>query len=120
MVTIVGLEKRKAADGKEFNVMNLQGSVVVALSKATGKSPLLLTDGCKYIRDDLQAYWLFDAILTYQMHKSLRDINFHIWELQQLKKDFTWLLTCREDTGKRPLISQSIEFSDFPVGYIRI
>jgi len=37
MVTIVGLEKRKAADGKEFNVMNLQGSVVVAISKATGK-----------------------------------------------------------------------------------
>jgi hypothetical protein len=37
MVTIVGLEKRKSADGKEFNVMNLQGSVVVAISKATGK-----------------------------------------------------------------------------------
>jgi hypothetical protein len=37
MVTIIRLEKRKAADGKEFNVMNLQGSVVVAISKATGK-----------------------------------------------------------------------------------
>lgn len=37
MVTIVGLEKRKADDGKEFNVMSLQGSVVVAISKATGK-----------------------------------------------------------------------------------
>jgi hypothetical protein len=37
MVTIIGLEKRKAADGKEFNVMNLQGSVEVAISKATGK-----------------------------------------------------------------------------------
>jgi hypothetical protein len=37
MVTIVGLEKRKAADRKEFNVMNLQGSVEVAISKATGK-----------------------------------------------------------------------------------
>jgi hypothetical protein len=37
MVTIIGLEKRKAADGKEFNVMNLQGSVEIAISKATGK-----------------------------------------------------------------------------------
>jgi hypothetical protein len=37
MVTIVGLEKRKSADGKEFNVISLQGSVVVAISKATGK-----------------------------------------------------------------------------------
>jgi hypothetical protein len=38
MVTIVGLEKRKSADGKEFNVMSLQGSVVVAISKATGEA----------------------------------------------------------------------------------
>src|ERR1035437_3809197 len=37
MVTIVGLTKRKAADGKEFNIMSLQGNVVVAISKATGK-----------------------------------------------------------------------------------
>lgn len=37
MVTIVGLEKRKTADGEEFNVMSLQGDVVVAISKATGK-----------------------------------------------------------------------------------
>ena len=37
MVLITGLEKRKAADGKEFNVMNLQGSIEVAVSKVTGK-----------------------------------------------------------------------------------
>jgi hypothetical protein len=37
MVTIIGLEKRKAVDGKEFNVMSLQGGVEVAISKATGK-----------------------------------------------------------------------------------
>ena len=85
-----------------------------------GKSPLLLTDGCKYVRDACNAYWLFDAILSYQCEKILRNVNFQIWELKQLKKDFTWLLTCREDTGRRPLISQSIEFSDFPLDYIRI
>jgi hypothetical protein len=37
MVTIVGLEKRKSADGKEFNVMNLQGSIEVIVSKVTGR-----------------------------------------------------------------------------------
>ena len=37
MVTITGLEKRKAADGKPFNVLSLQGSIEVAISKATGK-----------------------------------------------------------------------------------
>jgi hypothetical protein len=85
-----------------------------------GKSPLLLTDGCKYVRDACNAHWLFDSILSYQCEKVLRDLNFQIWELKQLKKDFTWVLTCREDTGRRPLISQSIEFSDFSLDYIKI
>jgi hypothetical protein len=85
-----------------------------------GKSPLLLTDGCKYVRDDLQSNWLFDAILSYQTHKALQNVNFQIWELRHLKKDLTWLLTCREDVGRKPLISQSIEFSDFPIDYIKI
>jgi hypothetical protein len=37
-----------------------------------------------------------------------------------MRKDLTWRLTCREDTGNKPLISQSIEFSDFPLEYIKI
>jgi hypothetical protein len=37
MVTITGLEKRKTAEGKEFNVMNLLGSIEIVVSKATGK-----------------------------------------------------------------------------------
>src|SRR5665648_328982 len=85
-----------------------------------GKSPILLTDGCKYIRDACKAYWLFDAILSYQCEKILRDINFQVWELKQLKLDLTWQLTCREDTGKKPLIRQSIQYSDFPLDYIKI
>jgi hypothetical protein len=36
-----------------------------------GKFPILLTDGCKYVRDACKAYWLFDAILSYQNEKVL-------------------------------------------------
>ena len=85
-----------------------------------GKSPIILTDGCKYVRDDFNAYWLFIAILSYQDDKLLKKVNFQIWELQRLKKDLSWLLTCREDTNKKALISQAIEFSDFPIDYIKI
>lgn len=85
-----------------------------------GKSPMILTDGCKYVRDACKAYWLFDAILSYQCDKILQHVNFQIWELKQLRKDLSWQLTCREDTGKKPLITQSIEFSDFPLDYIKI
>jgi len=85
-----------------------------------GKSPILLTDGCKYIRDVCKAYWLFDAILSYQCEQILKGVNFQVWELKQLKKDLTWQLTCREDRNKKPLITQSIEYSDFPLDYIKI
>src|SRR5450759_5347845 len=85
-----------------------------------GKSPILITDGCKYVRDECKVYWLFDAILRYQCEKILRDIKFQVWELKRLKVDLSWQLTCREDTGTKPLIRQTIEFSDFPLDYIKI
>jgi hypothetical protein len=85
-----------------------------------GRPAILITDGCKYIRDQLNAYWLFDAILSYQADLRKRQINFQVWELKQLRLDLTWLLTCREDTGIKPVIRQSIEYSDFPINYIKI
>lgn len=85
-----------------------------------GKTPILLTDGCKYVRDACKAYWLFDAILSYQCNKELKGINFQVWELKRLKVDLSWLLTCREDTSIKPIIRQSIQFSDFPLDYIKI
>lgn len=85
-----------------------------------GKSPILLTDGCNFVRNECQAWWLFDAILSYQLEKRLRDIPFQIWELRQQRSDLSWLLTCIEDTGEKPLVSQKIEFSDFPIDSIKI
>jgi len=85
-----------------------------------GKSPLLITEGCKYVRDICKAYWLFDAILSYQCDKVLKGVNFQIWELKRLKIDLSWQLTCKEATNIKPLIRQSIELSDFPIDYIKI
>jgi hypothetical protein len=85
-----------------------------------GKSPLLITEGCKYVRDKCNAYWLFDTILSYQADLYKRNIKFQIWELKQIRLDLTWLLTCKEDTQKKTVVRQSIEFSDFPIDYIKI
>lgn len=48
---------------------------------------------------------LYDCILSYQCEKSLKNINFQLWELRQSKKDMSWLLTCRKDSNLKPLIS---------------
>jgi hypothetical protein len=85
-----------------------------------GKSPIILTDGCNFVREHMNAYWLFDAILSYQNEKVLRNVNFQIWNFRQQRKDLSWLLTCRQDSDKKPLISQVIEFRDFPIEEIKI
>jgi hypothetical protein len=85
-----------------------------------GKSPLLLTEGCKYVRDQCNAYWLFDSLLIYQDHKALRDVNFQVWEFRRMKKDLSWVLICRQDSDKKPIITQFIEFSGFPLDSIKI
>jgi hypothetical protein len=85
-----------------------------------GRPAIMITDGCKFIRDDLKAYWLFDAILSYQNDLRKRNVNFQVWELKQLRKDLSWLLTCREDKGLKLVVSQRIEYSDFPLDYIKI
>lgn len=85
-----------------------------------GRPAILITDGCKFIRDSLDAYWLFDAILSYQRDLHAKHIGFQIWELKQLRSDLSWVLTCREDKGQKPIVTQSIEYSDFPLEYIKI
>ncbi len=85
-----------------------------------GRPAIVITDGCKFVRDELKANWLFDAILSYQADLQKQKVNFQIWELKQLRRDLTWLLTCRPDRGQKPVVSQSIEYSDFPLDYIKI
>ena len=85
-----------------------------------GKSPIILTDGCNFIREECKAWWLFDAILSYQCEKILNNVNFQIWILKRLRRDLSWELTCREDSAMKPLITQVIKFSDFPLEEIKI
>ena len=85
-----------------------------------GKSPILLTEGCNFVRECCKAYWLFDAILSYQYEPVLKDENVQIWELERLRKDLTWQLTCRTSLGEKAIISQPIEYSDFPLDYFRL
>ena len=85
-----------------------------------GRSPLTITDGCRWVRETLNCHWLFDSILIFQTDKRLKGVNFQIWTLQQQKKDLTWVLSCKEDSNLKPLVSQVIEYSDFPLDYIKL
>lgn len=77
---------------------------------------LVYTDGVKYLADN-GAAWLVDAIASYQgdrrvtSNPMLRDMQF--WRLTV--KDRKGTLTCVEDSGRKPVIVQELEFTDFPL-----
>jgi hypothetical protein len=79
---------------------------------------ILLTDGCDYIREKCEAYWLFDAILSFQLKSQIREEPFQVWKLQK-QPDNSWELLC-EDGNKKVIAVQAIEYSDFPLDEIII
>lgn len=83
---------------------------------------LIYTDGVKYVAENgggQGAYWLIDAIASYQGSKELKGEEFQIWELTVDLEKKTCVLTCRADTGLPALVTQEIEYTDFDLPYIK-
>jgi hypothetical protein len=75
---------------------------------------LLYTDGVEFLAEKAGAYWLIDAIAGYQYeamgNPQLRD--FQLWQLTIENNVGT--LVCRADSHLPAIISQTIEYTDFP------
>jgi len=70
------------------------------------------TDGVKYMADVSGSYWLLDVVGSYQ--PQLSRAEFQIWRMQS--KDGKGKVDVREDSDLASLVSQDIEFTDFPEG----
>jgi len=81
-------------------------------------SPNLMTDGAKFVADNCGAYWLMDAIASYQHSRSVSKENFQVWTLKK-KEDGTWTLSMH-DGNNNHIIKQKIPYSDFPLDEITI
>jgi hypothetical protein len=71
---------------------------------------LNLTDGVQYLREEASCYWFIDIIESYQ--PKLKDIGFQIWGIS-VNEDKSALVYCKEDSNKKPLITQKLEYTDF-------
>jgi hypothetical protein len=85
-----------------------------------GKSPILISPACKFILEKCDSSFLFDSILKSQELKILKDVNFKIYKLRQLRNDMSWTLSCYSDLEMKPLIKLSLPFSNFPLQEITI
>lgn len=70
------------------------------------------TDGVKYLGEKAQCYWLLDAIFSYR-----RTEPFQVWTLTVDESKKAWL-TMKEDSNLPTLVSQTIEYTTFPLPQI--
>lgn len=84
------------------------------------QSGLMYTDGIQYLAEEGKAYWLLDAIGSYQaqLKKNQRLQEFQLWELRV--QDRQAVLTCKEDSDCPDVVRQEIEYTDFPLEYVKV
>jgi len=85
-----------------------------------GKSPILISDGCKFLLDNCDSSFLFDTIIKAQELKILKGVNYQVWTLELLRNNMSWLITCSSNCDKKPILIKSIPLSDFPLPEITI
>ena len=69
------------------------------------------TDGIQYLAVKAGAYWLIDIVASYQPR--FKNIPFQLWRIEV--KDEKAVVTMREDTGRKPLVTQKFDYTDFPL-----
>jgi hypothetical protein len=75
---------------------------------------LLYTDGVKYLAENAGAYWLIDAIASWQPHVRTVERDFQLWELH-VSDNHGAELTVRRDSGAPAIARQKIGCTDFPL-----
>ena len=82
---------------------------------------LIFTDGIKYLAEKGKAYWLLDIVASYQsqLKRNERTRYFQIWILKK-NDDNSAVVTCQEDSGIKPVITQKIPYTDFPLDEIKL
>jgi hypothetical protein len=84
---------------------------------------LSYTEGVKFLASKTNSFWLIDAIASHQnrslllKHPELKE--FQLWQLE-VKTDKTATLTCRTDSDCKPVVTQEIEFTNFPLTQIKL
>jgi hypothetical protein len=83
---------------------------------------ILYTDGVRHVAQQGGAYWLIDAIASWQFEPDVRDDamlqEIQFWKLV-VNEDRSAVLTCERDTDD-VAVTQELEFTDFPLRSIRL
>jgi hypothetical protein len=73
------------------------------------------TDGVNAMAEAAGAFWLIDAIASWQIKPKVAQCDFQVWTLT-VKEDHTAVLQMREDSDQEPIATQQFVYTDFPAG----
>ncbi len=84
---------------------------------------LVYTEGVQYMAERGGAYWLIDAVASYQPDQRIASrqdlVDFQLWALA-VAEDKSATLTMRGDSDQPAVITQEIPFTDFPLEQIKL
>ena len=78
---------------------------------------LMLTDGVVFLAENAEAWWLTDIVASHQVDAKVRAEDFQLWELVVAYNK--GVVTMRSDSDVPPIVTQEIEFTDFPLDSVK-
>lgn len=79
---------------------------------------VVLTEGAQFLADHAGAYWLIDAIVSWQCKRKVSSEPFQAWTLT--RNDDGSAVVSATDGGERVIAHQTILFTDFPLPEITL
>jgi|688.fasta_scaffold309193_2 hypothetical protein len=85
---------------------------------------IVMTDGVNWLCKEARCYWLAEAIASHQptamKHRALKQAQF--WDLSRVPSGASAMtLTCGSGSKRaKPVITQEIKYTDFPLDTIRL
>lgn len=83
--------------------------------RLTRSDGILCTDSIYLLSEMTGSYWLVDLIASYNDVKFRNKHSFQVWTLK-VDDNKKAVVTCKEDIGAPVVVSQKIEYTDFPRG----
>ena len=79
---------------------------------------MLMTEGTVYLASAAAAHWLTDAIGSYLLDLRAQQEPFQVWRLAVDTQSRRAVLTMTDGNGSEPIITQQIDYTDFPLDQI--
>lgn len=81
---------------------------------------VVMTEGAMFLAKAASAYWLIDAIASYQCEKRVTAETFQVWTLKVDLTARNGILTMTDGNSPEPIVSQSLDYTDFPLQVITL